>query len=220
MFVFSMCVLPVTCVSVMVYQAVHKGSEVAKEASSFFQDLKKDEDRKLQDQERQRQERKKEQQQWEEIARTWQAPPLGAPWQRLLPAVVGEHRRIEQDDQAQITDLNVSAPGWRAVYRGPLATVELFVYRAQKPDKEVLLRQAQQAITRRTAAAGLGPAHPNVWGSAEGMFLSYNLELSGTGAEQHGTFWGQQGWLFLARSGHPQAPGQFLKAYLTEISHK
>ncbi|HEV3255858.1 MAG TPA: serine/threonine-protein kinase, partial [Gemmataceae bacterium] len=212
MLLFTTCVLPVTCVSVLVYHTVNKVSDGAKEAGQLFRDLKKDQDRPLQ-------EREKEQQQWQEVARTWQAPPSNAALERLFPAAVGEHRRIEQDDQALATDLNVSAPGRRAVYRDSIATVELFVYRAPKPDKEVILRKVQQAVTRRNAASGLMQANPHVRGSAEGMFLSYDLEPSGAGAEQHGTFWWQQGWLFLARSGNPQAAGLFLKEYLTAISH-
>lgn len=210
---FTTCALPVTCVALLVKQTVNTVSEGAKEAGHYFKDVKKD-------QEKETEERKKEQKQWEEVARTWQAPPVDVPLNRLFPVQVAGYKQAELDDQARVADLGVSVPGRHAVYRGPTASVELFVYLATKPDKEAMLRQVQQAVAQRGVAAGLLAAGRGVRGSAEGTYLSYDLEPPGATAEQHGTFWWQQGWLFLARSADAQAPGLFLKSYLTEIGRK
>jgi predicted Ser/Thr protein kinase len=223
-FVFLLCVLPVGGIVYLAYQAIHTVADKAGQAGRWIEKLQKEQKK---EQERLREERQKEKEQWREMARTWKPPPAGAGSARLFPATVGAYKLRTNDERANIAELNVAQPGWRAVYRGPAGTVELFVYRASELEKEALLRNAQDAVTRPGGVPPVVPivpglaeaVGPNVRGSPKGTFLAYDLgPVGGPDGGPYGTFWWQHDWLFLARGFDPHEPGSFLREYLTAIS--
>jgi hypothetical protein len=212
MVLFGGCVMPAGCVAVLVYAAVHRATQGVTEA-----------DRRAEEQEQRREAQREgwrqEQQQWEEVARAWRAPPADAGPARLFPERVGTFRLERQDDRADVHELGIRAPGWRAVYRGLSGTVEVFAYRADRAEKLRLLGQAQAALAGQAAPADSPfgePARPNARGAGE-VYFSYEFGPPGA-AGQYGTLWWQPDWLFLARSASPLGPGAFLQAYLPQIS--
>jgi hypothetical protein len=213
---FVTCVLPAGCVAVLFYSAVHKVSEQAGKAGTFFENLQKEQKK---EQERQAEDRKRERQHWEEAARDWKPPPADAGADRLFPAAVAGYRLERSDDKADVPDLNVSAPGWHAVYRGPAGAVDLFAYRATRLEKEALLRRATEALNAK-GMPRLFTGGANLRGSAQDTFLSYDLGPAPPEPGQSGTFWWQEGWLFLARSPDRDEPAALLRAYLAEVGRE
>jgi predicted Ser/Thr protein kinase len=209
------CGLPVAAIVIVVCQTVNKVTDGVSQAGQWVSDRQKEA---KQEQERLKEERRKESAQWEEAARTWRPPPADAGPARLFPATIGAYKRTAHDDRANVADLDVAAPGWRAVYRGPAGAVELFAYKTTKPAKEAIFRGAQGAVNRRgRLPAALGAGSPSVRGSVFGTYLAYDLGSGANGAEQYGVFWWQPDWLFLARGTTAEVPASFLKAYLAEL---
>jgi predicted Ser/Thr protein kinase len=210
------CGLPVGAIVLIVCQTVNKVSDGVSEAGHWLSDRQKEQ---KQEQARLREEHRKEYEQWEEAARTWRPPRANAGPVQLFPATVGAYQRARHDDQANVADLDVTAPGWRAVYRGPAGTVVVFAYKTEKPAKEEIFRRAKSAVKRRgDLPIVVDSASPSVRGSVLGTYLAFDLGSDGNVGGQHGIFWWQPDWLFLARGSTPEGPGSFLKVYLAELS--
>jgi hypothetical protein len=211
--IFSVtCLLPVGWVVVLLTRFFENVSARVIQAGKNLQEQQKE-------QELRRKEQEKEQRDLEDLVRTWKPPQVGADTTLLFPPAFGGYRRTETNDKAGVAELDLEAPGWRAVYRGPEGTVELFAYRADKNAKRGILQQVLDAVTRREAAPGFpiqAPGSASVQGSAQGIYLSYDLGSKGAGAGQHGTFLWQGDWLLLARAASAREPGAFLKQYLTQ----
>jgi hypothetical protein len=211
--IFVTCILPVGAIVLMGVRTIDQLIHGASQAGKWLDDQKKE-------QEKLREEQKAVQQQWEEIARTWQPPPADAGPARLFPTTVGKYGLTENDTKADIPQLNVARSGLHARYRGPVDTVDLFVYRADRSQKESILRAAQGALNRQGALPVPFPGASNIQGSPEGTSLSYELTGAGGTAEQRGIFWWDQDWLFLARSTSSRDTGPFLKDYLAAFGRK
>jgi serine/threonine protein kinase len=217
--VFFFCVLPGAGVAVVIYQAIREVSSGAARAGQWIEDMKKDQDKRREDETAERT-------QWEDLARTWVPPPAppGPPGSAAIsfPDPLGGFKLTEHDAQADVIELKLRGwPGWRAVYEGPDGKVELFVYRANDAEKKTILRDAQEALVKLggpiTPLAGMDLG---VRGSADGVYLSYETGLRKGKPDQYGTFWGDRGWLFLARGRTAKEPGELLKAYIEAVGRK
>ncbi len=211
---FFFCVVPLGGIITLIYVTVNKVSEGAAKAGKYFGDLQK---KQKGDFGRRQEEQKKEEQQLEKLARKWKAPPVDAGPDRLFPDAVGDYRLAEHDTKADVADLNVVAPGQRAIYQGPAGNVEVFVYRASRLEKEAILRRVTEALTPR-AFTRLMTGGANIRGSAQSTYFSYSLEATPTEGAQSGTFWWQDDWLFLLRTTTAEGPGPFLGEYLTKLA--
>ena len=206
-------------VAYLVYEAVQA-------ATDTYQGFKQMIDTAQAEQDRQRNAAIAEQKKWTDAVKNWKPPAADTPRTRLLPAAMGEYKLVESGDRG-VSELNISEPGQRGLYRGPTGDVELFVYRANKLEKEAIVRRAMEVLNRSgTASDGFGGSSYGFNGSAEGPFLSYQLGSvkesaqapAHRKAEQYGTFWGDRGWLFLVRSASADLPGEFLEQYLAHLS--
>jgi predicted Ser/Thr protein kinase len=214
---FTMCVLPSGGIAWLIFMTVNKVSQGVSQAGRYIEDLQK---KQKNDQDRREEEKKQEEHILQELADTWKAPPADAGADQLFPPAVGDYKLGETDTKADVADLNVAFSGRRAVYRGPSASVEVFVYRASPLEKEAILRRANEALTPK-AMARLFTGGANIRGSPQGNYMSYSLEATGTEAGQAGMFWSHSSnWLFFVRSATAQDSGPFLKDYLLKISPK
>jgi hypothetical protein len=208
--VFVLCVLLIGGIVWVVSKLVTTGSEWFRKANQQVEKQQKD-------QKRLEQERNERQQQLEGALTGWKAPPEDAGQALLLPPIVGDFTLVENDDKADVSELNLARAGQRALYRGPDSTVELLVYRATKGQKASILRAAIDAVTRPGGLLLNNPAipgSPSVLGTAEGTCVTYDLGAQAATARKHGAFVWQDDWLLLARGSSGKDPAAFLKVYL------
>lgn len=203
------CVLPLAGVAVMIYSAVSGLTQVASSAGQWI-------DKVQQEQKAIFEEMKLEREIWERIAVDWQPPPDADPARLFRPAFV-RHRLVKHDDQASVPELEIDTAGKRAIYVGSDGEVQLCVYQVSREEKEAILRTVQDYVTMQTAPSGLPVNVPKLHGSPEGTFLTYNLGANAEASTQHGTFWWNRGWLFLARGRDGQDTDRFLQDYLRTI---
>jgi hypothetical protein len=125
---------------------------------------------------------------------------------------VGSYQLKENDDKAAIPEFKLDQKGWRSLYQGPSATVELFAYQSSEREKKTIYSDVQQALVLQggfSLAAGGLVIHTR----ANGNVLIFDQPASAKTTEQHGAFLWDRGWLLYCRSS-AHVPSSFLKEYL------
>jgi hypothetical protein len=154
--------------------------------------------------------------QWQAFAATWRAPPANIDLSQLFPQKVKEFSLEAQDDHAdapladdggaEAVHLKIVLAGRHAKYRDNNRTIDVFVWRATNAERETVYRQVIDMLKR---SGGLTiHFHINQW-----------LRYSRSTPVDHGYFWGNSQWLFLARSSDVEDDLEaFLRSYLAGIA--
>jgi serine/threonine protein kinase len=162
---------------------------------------------------------------WGEIARFWRPPPPKSGPDVLFPGKVEGFVRTGCDRRAGVPDLRIDSEGHHATYRQGDLTIEMYVYRASRLEKEALFKRAIEAIEppRRsldqyhdTATKRDRPFGFMMNGRADGPRLVYRTQSP----DRRGVFWWDRDWLFLARTDSQADPEAFLKRYLEVLNSR
>ena len=143
------------------------------------------------------------------FARTWQPPPPEAGPETLFPDKILGFTLADQDEDASVPEFGIDVPGRRGGYGSSRGKIEVFVYRANKLEKEALSGRLKKAVEE-------GPYNSR-WtlDSDLGDFSRFDYTVSPP--FQKGILWWSKDWLFLFRTHGEIDLEPFVEAYLRAI---
>jgi hypothetical protein len=137
------------------------------------------------------------------LERDW-APPGDAPAAEWFPPAIAEFQRSgTPHSNAQLPELGVNLPGFRATYETGGKAVEVFAWRASEVEKDGIFDHAKKAHD------AIGGSHWRVQGT--------NRYYEQRAGRPRLLFWWRKETLFLFRSA-TEDPRPFSKIYLRSIS--
>jgi serine/threonine protein kinase len=141
--------------------------------------------------------------QLQDLMRTWR-PPRTSDASRLFPKSLGSFSLSAHDENAAIPEFRIDLPGSRATYKSGPATVECFMYRANRAESARIFGRVNTSFNDETVRID------------SNSFAHYGYKFAGR--TRSGTFLRNAEWLLLARTMDGADLDGFLRTYLTATS--
>ena len=143
------------------------------------------------------------------FARAWQPPPPEVGPETLFPEKVLDFSLAGQDEEASVPEFGIDVSGHRAGYRSAQGEIEVFVYRANKLEKEALSERLKKAVEE-------GPYHArSTLDSDLGDYSRFDYSIRPP--FQKGVLWWSKDWLLLFRTHGQIELEPFVEAYLRAV---